>query len=240
MSERTARPLRLVENRLRPITQTCETDRSRRETASRANFLSRDEGYSQDHVSDPENKPEPEEDIPLERLYTRFAPYSAAIASRILGREGEVEDVVQDVFAAAVTGLLIRRNEYEVRGWLAKVTVRLSLRKLRTRRFWKFFYLDEASHNEQLADPTAGPFEQQLISEVYRALDDLGVEDRVAWVLRFVEGESLKEAADLCSCSLSTFKRRISRAHTAVEKHLSGSQVSRLSWETRAVSELHA
>jgi len=37
-------------------------------------------------------------------LYKRFAPYVAAIASRILGRETEVEDVVQDVFIAALSG----------------------------------------------------------------------------------------------------------------------------------------
>lgn len=40
--------------------------------------------------------------IPLEDLYHRFAPYVAAIAGRILGRESEVEDVVQDVFVAAL------------------------------------------------------------------------------------------------------------------------------------------
>lgn len=175
------------------------------------------------------------EDIPLEKLYARFAPYAAAIASRILGREGEVEDVVQDVFAAAVTGLRTRNNVHEIRGWLAKVTVRTSMRKLRARRFWRFFDLDETPHYEKLADPAAGPYEQQLISELYRALDGLKAEDRVAWVLRYVEGQELKEAAELCHCSLATLKRRVARAHAAVGTRLSGSHVPRVIWEARYV-----
>src|SRR6266436_3332988 len=33
----------------------------------------------------------------LDALYARYAPYVAAIATRILGRRAEVEDVVQEV-----------------------------------------------------------------------------------------------------------------------------------------------
>ena len=40
-------------------------------------------------------------DASLESLYERYAGYVGALASRMLGRAAEVEDVVQDVFAAA-------------------------------------------------------------------------------------------------------------------------------------------
>jgi RNA polymerase sigma-70 factor (ECF subfamily) len=166
-------------------------------------------------------------EIAIEDLYTRFAPYVAAIASRILGREGEVQDVVQDVFTAAVRGLRDRSDPHQVRGWLAKVAVRTSMRKLRARSFWKFFDLDDAPSYGALADPSAGPHEKQLISEVYRVLDTVGVKDRVAWVLRHVEGESLERVATLCDCSLATAKRRIKRAHDSVKIHLDGEPLSR-------------
>jgi RNA polymerase sigma-70 factor (ECF subfamily) len=155
-------------------------------------------------------------------LYVRFSPYVGAIASRILGREGEVQDVVQDVFAAAVGGLRDRSEPHKVRGWLAKVAVRTSMRKLRARRFWSLFDLDETPHYSRLADPAAGPHERQLVAEVYRALDGVSARERVAWALRHVEGQSLEEVAELCGCSLATAKRRIKVAHDAVRAHLEG------------------
>lgn len=161
-----------------------------------------------------------DEQYSIEDLYVRFAPYVARIASKILGREGEVQDVVQDVFTAAVGGLRTRREVHQVKGWLAKVAVRISMRKLRARSFWRLFDLDEAPRYDRIADPAAGPFEAQLVSEVYAALDRAAARDRVAWVLRYVEGESLEAVAELCECSLATVKRRIQKAHQLVQEHV--------------------
>ncbi|HEX7672271.1 MAG TPA: sigma factor-like helix-turn-helix DNA-binding protein, partial [Polyangiaceae bacterium] len=41
-------------------------------------------------------------------------------------------------------------------------------------------------------------------------------EDRTAWILHYVQGESLSEAATLCEVSLATVKRRIARAEKLV------------------------
>lgn len=160
--------------------------------------------------------------LPLDELYRRFAPYVAAVATRILGRQGEVEDVVQDVFAAAARGLRYHGELAQTRSWLATVTVRTSMRKLRVRAMWRFLDLHELPHYERLADPAAGPEERQLVAEVYRALDRLPARERTAWALRYVEGESLGRVAELCGCSLTTAKRRIGSAHAAVQRHFGG------------------
>ena len=161
-------------------------------------------------------------DIPLEALYARYAPYVAAIAMRILGRESEVEDLVQDVFATAVRGLRRRRNHAEIKRWLATVTVRRSIRRLRLLALWSWIDLDEEPHWERIADPDVSPDERRLVAHVYRALERLSIRDRVAWVLRHVEGESLQQVADLCGCSLATVKRRIARAQTRISVSLQG------------------
>lgn len=161
-------------------------------------------------------------DIPLEALYGRYAPYVAAIAMRILGRESEVEDLVQDVFATAVRGLRRRRNHAEIKRWLATVTVRRSIRRLRLLALWSWMDLDEEPHWERIADPEVSPDERRLVAHVYRALERLPIRDRVAWVLRHVEGESLQQVAELCGCSLATVKRRISRAQTRISASLQG------------------
>src|SRR5687768_1192340 len=83
-------------------------------------------------------------------LYQRYAPYIAAIATRILGRESEVEDVVQDVFAAAVSGLRRREDDREIKAWLARVTVRCAIRAVRLRRIWNLFDLTDDPCYEML------------------------------------------------------------------------------------------
>jgi RNA polymerase sigma-70 factor (ECF subfamily) len=166
--------------------------------------------------------PESAADISIEDLYKRFAPYVAAIASRILGRESEVEDVVQDVFIAALRGLKKRDQLLQAKSWFATVTVRSSMRKLRVRALWNVFDLAEPPQYERLSDASAGPEERRMIAEVYRALDGVSAKERVAWVLRHVQGESLEETALLCECSLATAKRRIAAAHAVVKKRLEG------------------
>jgi RNA polymerase sigma-70 factor, ECF subfamily len=161
-------------------------------------------------------------EIPLEKLYERYAPYVAAIAMRILGREGEVDDLVQDVFAMAVRGLRRRREHLEIRSWLATVTVRRSMYQLRRRAFWGLLDLAEEPNYEKIADHGASVEQRQLVSEVYRALDRLPSRQRVPWVLRHIEGESLQRVADLCGCSLATAKRRIEAAHGSISRAVEG------------------
>ena len=168
--------------------------------------------------------PESAADIPIEDLYKRFAPYVAAIASRILGRESEVDDVVQDVFMAALSGLKKRDQLLQAKSWFATVTVRSSMRKLRVRSLWNVFDLAEPPQYERLSDQAAGPEERRMIAAVYRALDKVSAKERVAWVLRHVQGESLEETAVLCECSLATAKRRIAAAHAVVKQRLEEGQ----------------
>jgi RNA polymerase sigma-70 factor (ECF subfamily) len=164
----------------------------------------------------------PSGELTLEILYQQYAPYVGAVASRVLGRAIEVDDVVQDVFASAVRGLRRRDDPREIKSWLAKVTVRRCVRQLRSRRLWATVDLAADPSYDRLADPGAGPEEQHLVVEVYRALDGVPARQRVAWTLRHVEGESLDRVAFLCGCSLATAKRWIASAHANLARKLRG------------------
>lgn len=151
-----------------------------------------------------------------EDLYREYAGYVAALAYKILGRDAEVEDVVQDVFLAAVSGLHRLREPAAVKGWLASATVNVASRRLRRRKVFAVFGLDDGPDEEPSA-PGASSEQRVLLAQVYLALEALPVNDRVAWVLRHVEGESLDAVAELTGCSLATAKRRISAAQTALD-----------------------
>jgi RNA polymerase sigma-70 factor, ECF subfamily len=156
----------------------------------------------------------------LDALYERYAGYVGALASRMLGRAAEVEDVVQDVFASAVRGLHRRQNEREIKGWFGKVTVRRCLRQLRLRQIWAVASLAAEPSYDRLPAPGSSIDERQLIIEVYRALDRVPARQRVPWTLHHVEGESLEQVALLCGCSLATVKRRIAQARTKLIRQL--------------------
>jgi RNA polymerase sigma factor (sigma-70 family) len=60
-----------------------------------------------------------------------------------------------------------------------------------------------------------------LVAAIYRALDQLSPDDRIAFVLHHIEGETLDAVARLAKCSITTAKRRIQRARSALERRLS-------------------
>lgn len=158
----------------------------------------------------------------LDGLYRRFASYVAAIATRLLGRDDEVDDLVQDVFLHALRGLAQLRDAQAVKGWLAKVAVRLALRRLRRRRLREALHLaGEPPAYEQLAATDATPEQRALLAKVYRVLDQLPARTRVIWLLRHVLGEPLHAIVELTACSQSTVQRKLRDAESLLAKELS-------------------
>lgn len=152
------------------------------------------------------------------QVYDRYAPYVAAVAMKLMGRDGDVEDVVQDVFVSALPGLASVRDREAIKGWLSTITVRLCTLKLRRRRLMRWLRLDRFEEPPALVDPSLNGEERATLANVYRELDCMPTSDRVAWVLRHIEDHSALEVAQLCGCSLATAKRRISRADALVRK----------------------
>ena len=158
--------------------------------------------------------------IDLEEFFRRYAPYVARIGHRLLGRDDEVDDLIQDVFLAAHRGIRGLREAEAIKGWLATVAVRQCRRRLRARRVRTFLHIDSTDDYGQVADESASPEHRAMLAGVYRVLDRLPVNQRLAWTLRYVEGEQLERVAELCNCSLATVKRRIKAAHEAVQREV--------------------
>jgi RNA polymerase sigma-70 factor (ECF subfamily) len=159
--------------------------------------------------------------LDFDAVFRRYAPYVAAIAHRLLGRDSEVDDTVQEVFLVAVRGLGRVRDPGAIKGWLARIAVRSARRRLRVRRLRGMFGLDDASDYEAVADGGASPEECVLLQRVYRVLDTLPADQRIAWALRHIEGERLDAVAALSGCSLATAKRRINAAALALNEAFS-------------------
>jgi RNA polymerase sigma-70 factor (ECF subfamily) len=146
------------------------------------------------------------------QLFKRFAPYVARIGLRLLGREADVDDLIQEVFFAAFRQRDQLRDPQAAKNWLATIAVRTARRQLRRRRLRQFVGLDNGGPALELPDPQISPEKRALLARVYEILDSMGVERRLAWTLRYVEGEKLEVVAERCGCSLATVKRRIASA----------------------------
>ena len=147
--------------------------------------------------------------VSFEQAYALHAGYVAGLAGRILGRNDEVADVVQEVFLVAHRHLAAVRHPAAVRTWLGRITVREAGRRLRWRRL-RHFFQPAGGEVDVIAEEAADV--RLLVALLYAALDRLAARERTAWILRHLLDEPLDRVAELCGCSLATVKRRIAAA----------------------------
>jgi RNA polymerase sigma-70 factor, ECF subfamily len=166
----------------------------------------------------PAREPDPRD---FDAVFRRYSPYVARIALRLLGNDSEVDDLVQDVFIEAHHGLASLREPGALGGWLARICVRRATRRLRRRRLLSLLSLDGVAERDLPFDVSASPEERAEVVRLYRRLDKLPAEERVAWLLRHVEGESLEDMVQLCACSKSTVQRRLRSAETRLQEVMS-------------------
>jgi RNA polymerase sigma-70 factor (ECF subfamily) len=156
-------------------------------------------------------------------MWERFGRLIYRIAERGLGSPHEAEDMTQDVFLCLWRKVGNLRDASALRSFVVSVTIRTLKWWLRRRRTRQSTHLTETG-----ALPEArgrGVDLDQALSRFYRLLDKLRVDDRIAFVLRRVDGMELKEVAQSIGCSLATVKRRLCRADADLLRLMEGEPV---------------
>jgi len=157
----------------------------------------------------------------VDDIYRRYCRYVAGVIVRLDGHAADVDDLVQEVFVEAAAGIASLREPEAIKGWLATIAVRRVRRRLRMRRMWRFLGFEGSVDNTGVIDSAASPTDRLLLRAVYRVLDNMPTEDRLAFGLHIIEGETVESVAKLCGCSFATAKRRVSRAQRRIEEELS-------------------
>jgi len=155
-----------------------------------------------------------------EALFRRHAKLANGLAFRLLGRDQEVDDIVQDAYVAVLDGLDRLEDPQAFASFLASVIVRRIGRLMRRRRLArKLGLLPRAVPIDasSFIAPTAPPDAVAELRSIYALVDDLPTDERMALLLRRVEGLPLDEVARLCGWSLATVKRRIDAAEKRLE-----------------------
>jgi RNA polymerase sigma-70 factor (ECF subfamily) len=170
----------------------------------------------QPHLRVVRSPEDPSGPVDFDTLFGRYASYVAGVAARLLGRDDhEVEDVVQDVFWIASRRLHRIHSLEAARPWLVTVAVRVVRKRLRRRAWRQLLHLQPEAVEVPATGATAE--EYALLQRMYRVLDTIRAEDRLAWLLRHVEQERLEDVALACGCSLATAKRRIAAAQEVLQ-----------------------
>jgi RNA polymerase sigma-70 factor, ECF subfamily len=145
-------------------------------------------------------------------LFDRYAPHVRRVLVRVMGPDSEILDLVHDVFVTALESVNRLVDPKALRAWLTQIAVFTARARIRRRvrgRVLRFLPFSELPEPEL---PPADFEASQSMQAVYRVLEGLDTDQRIAFALRFVAGMELTEVAASCGCSLATIKRRLARA----------------------------
>jgi RNA polymerase sigma-70 factor (ECF subfamily) len=158
-------------------------------------------------------------------LYERFSERVYNVALRIVHRPEDASDVLQDVFVLLFRKIHRFRAKAVFASWVYRITVNVSLDLLRRRRraprpTVSRAVLDGPQETSDLTQPERRATLHDLEDHVQLALGELSDRLRIVVVLRYLEGLSYADIAEILDCSIGTVKSRLNRAHTALREQL--------------------
>lgn len=167
----------------------------------------------------------------FEQLIGRFQDRVYGLAFRMLGEPHDAEDVVQQTFLSLVEHLRDFRGESTVASWVLRIAANHALKLLRKRGGLPTVPIadeEEAYHDiphpDVIApwrdDPMQLASRQEVRELIERALAELDEKYRAVFVLRDVEGFSVKETAELLGITEANVKVRLLRARLALRERL--------------------
>lgn len=155
----------------------------------------------------------------IARLFDLYGQHVERVLIRTIGRDTEMEDMVQDVFLGAYRSAAnYQGDDAQLKAWVSRIavfTARGYLRK-RKRRWW-LRSSDPVEMPEQ-SSKEPSPHTSEVLRRTYAVLDLMDAELRIPFTLRELESMELAEIAQACDCSVSTVKRRLAQARKAFER----------------------
>jgi len=158
----------------------------------------------------------------FDRLVERYSSDIAALANRLLGWPGEVEDVTQDVFLAAFLGLKKFRCECSLKTWLFTIT----LNKCRSYRYKRMLHrrrISEAADKAFLASAGTAdkaPMNSETFECVRRAVQALPAKYREPVVLRYLQELPTDQISRILGISKNALQVRLNRARARLREGL--------------------
>lgn len=144
-------------------------------------------------------------------LSRRYRDAYARFAVRMVGNRDEAEDVLQSAFIRAYRALDRCREPARFGAWLYQIVANecrtyVVRRTRRDRRLVR----DEVRLEHAAVGPTVDG--RETLEDVQYALDQLDVDQREAFVMKYVEELSYDEMTEITGVGISALKMRVKRA----------------------------
>jgi RNA polymerase sigma-70 factor (ECF subfamily) len=164
----------------------------------------------------------------FEELMRTGLPPMLAVARRMLGREDDAQDAVQDAFLSALKAINDFDGRSQVTTWLHRIVINACLMKLRSQRRRPeraigdlLPHFADDGHQKQPSrswkpQPSAGIERTELRSLVRSKIDELPEPHREVLMLRDIEELDTDETATLLGLTPAAVKTRLHRARQAL------------------------
>ena len=154
-------------------------------------------------------------------LFERYKDKVYSIAFRFSGNQATAMDIAQDTFLKLFSSIRDFRGDASFDTWIYRMVVNCCLDH--RRRSWRLLPLaiDQSAKLRQPGDCLSEMLRSEMDGRVKSAVDRLSADLRISIVLRYTEGLSYQEIADVLGCSIGTVASRLNRAHKELERRLS-------------------
>jgi RNA polymerase sigma-70 factor, ECF subfamily len=137
------------------------------------------------------------------------------------GNEASARDVTQQVFLKLMTRIVQFRGGAEFTTWLYRLVVNACMDEQRKRRrFLSFGDGLEMKGNAEHDSQETAYARVEIADNVKAAICELKPKLRLPILLKYVEGMSYEEMAEVLSCSKGTIASRLNRGHKMLARRL--------------------
>ncbi|HET9943743.1 MAG TPA: RNA polymerase sigma factor [Terriglobia bacterium] len=158
----------------------------------------------------------------FEQIVLRYERRVMTLSARILQGMDEAQDATQEVFLRAFKYLHRLDVRRPVEPWLMRITVNVcrDFQRKTQRRHYSFSEVPntEATVPDAAPDPFAGFAWQQERQKLWNALNALPEKEKMALVLRDVEGFTTAEVAEILGSSETTVRSQICRGRLRLKE----------------------
>ncbi len=150
------------------------------------------------------------------------------VAFRITESEADAEEIVQETFLRGYRSIADFDARADFRTWIYRIAVNCALQVLQKRKSQAAVPIAEEFDGErpgiQLADGNAGPERLLLDREIehrrHAAMEKMTADERLAFVLRHLEGRSTDEIAAVLEVTPNNAKQTVFRAVQKMRRSL--------------------
>jgi len=153
-------------------------------------------------------------------LYDRYAGKIYAKCISILKDEALAQDATQEVFTKIFLNLSRFKEKARFSTWVYSITYNYCIDFLRRKKKQKDLFSDELENAPDLADEEVSDkvLLEIEITQLKKVLENVPTSDRMVLLMKYQDGMSIKEIADILEKTESAVKMKIKRAKAKARK----------------------